>query len=350
MVNKIKIGNYEIGNGNKPFIIAEAGVNHNGKISEAIKLAKKAKQIGAHCIKFQTFKTEDLLLPNTQRAKYQKKNTRSSSSQNLMLKKLEFNDNDFKKIFEYCKKIGIEFMSTPYSLKDVDFLDKLGVNAFKLSSMHLSEPYFIKYVLKKNKPLILSTGMSSLKDINYILDCIKNEKNQKIILLHCTTDYPTKIDDINLLGINSLKNEFNYLVGLSDHSKDNMASIMSIALGSSVIEKHFTLDKKNPGPDHSSSLDPKEFSKLIDDINKATKTLGSSVIKLTDSEKINSKIMKRSIVVSHDIVKGKKITKNDIICKRPAGGLEPKYFEKLIGKKIKKNLKKNSYIYMKDVI
>ena len=148
-MKKLKIGNHKIAEGLKPFVIAEAGVNHNGYLDEAFKLAKKAKEVGADCIKFQTFKTDDLLIPNTKKANYQKKNTKNSSSQNLMLKKLEFTHSQFQKLFEYCKKIDIEFMSTPYSFEDVDFLDQLGVNAFKLSSMHLSEPFFIKYVLKK---------------------------------------------------------------------------------------------------------------------------------------------------------------------------------------------------------
>ena len=348
-MKKLKIGNHKIAEGLKPFVIAEAGVNHNGYLDEAFKLAKKAKEVGADCIKFQTFKTDDLLIPNTKKANYQKKNTKNSSSQNLMLKKLEFTHSQFQKLFEYCKKIDIEFMSTPYSFEDVDFLDQLGVNAFKLSSMHLSEPFFIKYVLKKNKPVIISTGMSNFIDIKYAMEYVRNQKNKKIILLHCTTDYPTSNEDVNLLSIKALKKNFDKLIGFSDHSNNNLSSIMSVALGACVIEKHFTLNKKDKGPDHNSSLDPKDFAKLIVDIKDSITVLGSSKLQLTKSEKSNSKVMKRSIVAKNDLLQGIKISINDIAFKRPMGGLEPRYLDDLLGKRLNKDLKKNSYILFKDV-
>ena len=191
--------------------------------------------------------------------------------------------------------------------------------------------------------------MSNFIDIKYAMEYVRNQKNKKIILLHCTTDYPTSNEDVNLLSIKALKKNFDKLIGFSDHSNNNLSSIMSVALGACVIEKHFTLNKKDKGPDHNSSLDPKDFAKLIVDIKDSITVLGSSKLQLTKSEKSNSKVMKRSIVAKNDLLQGIKISINDIAFKRPMGGLEPRYLDDLLGKRLNKDLKKNSYILFKDV-
>jgi N,N'-diacetyllegionaminate synthase len=233
---KFKIGSSLIGENNKAFIIAEIGVNHNGEYSLAKKLIDQAILCGADCVKFQTFTAGNVVTKNTELAKYQIKNKVKEKNQFDMLKNLELSKNDFKKLFLYCKKRKIEFLSTPVSFQDVNFLDKLGVNSFKLASMHASEPEFIRYVASKNKPLIASTGMCTSSEVKEMAKIIKKTKNKKVCIMQCTSNYPSIIEDSNINVLKEYK-KFGFVLGYSDHTTSDISAITALALGAKVFEK-----------------------------------------------------------------------------------------------------------------
>ena len=328
----------------KTYIIAEAGVNHNGNLDLAIKLIDKAKEAGADCIKFQTFKTESLILKTAPKADYQLKTTDAEESQFNMLKKLELSYENFSYLNQYCKKIKIDFMSTPYSFEDIDFLNNLGVNSFKIASGQLTEIPFLKYVAKTNKKIILSTGMSDLSQIYDATEVIKANSNGKLIVLQCTTNYPSNIEDSNLNCMRTIREACEVEVGYSDHVIGNHACFAAVALGATVIEKHFTLDKSMPGPDHSCSSNPEELKDLIYGIREIEKSLGSKSKKPTKIEIINAKGMKRSLVTKVNIKKGEKITEEHITFKRPSGGLDVNYYDLILNKTAKTDILKDTQL------
>lgn len=328
----------------KTYIIAEAGVNHNGNLDLAIKLIDKAKEAGADCIKFQTFKTESLILKTAPKADYQLKTTDAEESQFNMLKKLELSYENFSYLNQYCKKIKIDFMSTPYSFEDIDFLNNLGVNSFKIASGQLTEIPFLKYVAKTNKKIILSTGMSDLSQIYNATEVIKANSNGKLIVLQCTTNYPSNIEDSNLNCMRTIREACEVEVGYSDHVIGNHACFAAVALGATVIEKHFTLDKSMPGPDHSCSSNPEELKDLINGIREIEKSLGSKSKKPTKIEIINAKGMKRSLVTKVNIKKGEKITEEHITFKRPSGGLDVNYYDLILNKTAKTDILKDTQL------
>jgi len=328
----------------KTYIIAEAGVNHNGNLDLAIKLIDEAKEAGADCIKFQTFKTESLILKTAPKADYQLKTTDAEESQFNMLKKLELSYENFSYLNQYCKKIKIDFMSTPYSFEDIDFLNNLGVNSFKIASGQLTEIPFLKYVAKTNKKIILSTGMSDLSQIYNATEVIKANSSGKLIVLQCTTNYPSNIEDSNLNCMRTIREACEVEVGYSDHVIGNHACFAAVALGATVIEKHFTLDKSMPGPDHSCSSNPEELKDLIYGIREIEKSLGSKSKKPTKIEIINAKGMKRSLVTKVNIKKGEKITEEHITFKRPSGGLDVNYYDLILNKTAKTDILKDTQL------
>ena len=344
---KIKIDNYLISENRPCFIIAEAGVNHNGSLIKAFKLVDEAIKVGANSVKFQTFSAKNLVFKNSPKANYQLKTTKKSENQFSMLKNLELNHEEQYKLFNYCKKKKIIFLSTPYNFEDVEFLIKLKTSAFKLASMHMAEPYFIKQVAKLGKPCILSTGMANLGEIKKTFQEIKKTKNRNIALLQCTTDYPAASKEINLNVIKTLKKNFKCIVGFSDHTSGNTASISSIPLGAKVIEKHFTLSNNLSGPDHKTSLNPKDFKKFVSKIRESEVLLGTDQKLPTISEKKNLFAMRRSIVTKKEIKKGEKIKENYLTYKRPLAGIKPIYLKKILGKKVKKTLKKDTILKWK---
>ncbi len=348
-MHSFKIGNKEIGYKKPVFIIAEAGVNHNGNIELAKELVVKAKESGADCVKFQTFKAEDVVTKNAPKAKYQLKTTDPEESQINMLKSLQLPLDSYKDLIEFCNNEKIIFLSTPYNINDVDFLDKIGAPAFKLASMHTIEPYMIEYTASKQKPVILSTGMATLSEVDEAVSAFKRINFQDFALLQCTTNYPASIEDANLRVIDSLKQTFNTTVGYSDHTQDDIACIASVALGAKIIEKHFTLDKSMEGPDQSSSCDPEEFSKLVKNIRKVEKSLGSYYKKPSKIELQNLIGMRRSIVSDVKIPSGSIITKDMVSFKRPSGGLMPKYINDVIGMKTRRDIPEDTQIMWKDL-
>ena len=349
MSKTLSIGDRLIGPEHLVFIIAEGGVNHNGDMELAKKLVRKAKECGADCVKFQTFKAERVASEKAPKANYQLQNTNPEESQIDMLKKLELPPEGYKELIRYCKEQDIIFLSTPYNMEDVDLLSTLGVPAFKLASIHVAEPYFVKYTAKKGKPIILSTGMATLAEVDEALRTIREAGNENAILLQCTTNYPSRVEDANLLAMVTMRDVFDVLVGYSDHTQDDTACIASVALGAKVIEKHFTLDKKLPGPDHLSSADPSEFTRLVRNIRNAEKALGSSIKYPSEIEKKNAVGMRRSIVARHSISKGTVITEEMLTFKRPGNGLPPSHMPEIVGQVTKQLIKEDTLIEMSDL-
>ena len=345
----ISIGGQMIGPGHPTFIIAEAGVNHNGNLGTAIELVKEAKRCNADCVKFQTFKADQVAVSNAPKASYQLKTTDPNESQVEMLKNLELPSEGYRKLIQFSKEQGIILISTPYNEDDIDFLDELGIQAFKLASMHAVEPNIIKHVAKKGKPLILSTGMATLSELEEAVNTFREVGNNQLVLLQCTTNYPSRLEDANLLAMETMRDAFDIMVGYSDHTQNDTACIASVALGATVIEKHFTLDKKLSGPDQSTSYEPEEFSRLVEGIRNAEKVLGSASKEPCEVEKINALGMRRSIVSNKDISAGTKIVKTMLAFKRPATGLSPKFYDYVVGKKTKKEILADSQIKLSDL-
>lgn len=329
------------------FIIAEAGVNHDGSLKKALKLINVAASAGANAVKFQTFKAEDLATKSAPKADYQIKNSsKKKESQYEMLKKLEFSKKMHKACIKRCKEKKILFISSAFDIKNLFFLKKLNINIFKVPSGEINNIPYLETLGKFNKKIILSTGMSNIGEIKLAINTlIKNgTKRSKISLLQCTSAYPAPPEEINLRTILTLKKKFKLVVGLSDHSTGVIASSAAVTLGAKIIEKHLTLNKNLKGPDHKASLDPKEFKNMVNNIRIAEKMLGSFIKKITKSEKKNIKIVRKSIVALKNISKNERFGKSNITCKRPGTGIKPKFFKKILGKKSKKNFKKDELI------
>ncbi len=342
MVKDFQISSKKISSKMTPFLIAEIGVNHDGSLKKAKKMIDVAKIAGADCVKFQTYNPFNLVSLDAKKAPYQMKNTKKKNeSQFQMLKKLRLSYSDHKELIEYCKKKNILFLSTPYNFDDVELLHKLKVPAFKLASMHLSEPAFIEYVAKKNKPVIISTGMSEFREIKTAVKILKKYLKNKFIIMQCTTNYPAEYIEANIKVITKFKDYFNCHVGFSDHTLNSVSAIAATSLGAVAIEKHFTLNKNLKGPDHKCSLSPMELSKFISDIKCAKVCLGKKEKTLSSGEKKNEKFMKRSIFSKKLIKKGQKISIFDLEFKRPASGISSSKVNQIVGKVAKKNIPAN---------
>lgn len=346
---KIKIGDKLIGKDNPCFIIAEAGVNHNGKLELAKKLVDVAKEAGVDAVKFQTFKTANLTTERAELTEYQERNIGKKESQLKMLKRLELSYENFKKLKKYCDKKKIIFLSTPHSKDAIDFLEPL-IPAYKIGAGDLTNLPFLEKIARKKKPIILSTGMATLTEVEGAVRTIKKAGNNKIILVHCTTNYPCPLKEVNLRAMLTLKKELGLPVGYSDHTLGVVVPIMAVALGAEVLEKHFTVDKSLPGPDHSLSLDSKELKEMVEIIRKTEIALGTDIKKPNKSEEKIKKIIRKSIIAKTGISKMTTITKNMLIIKRPGIGIEPKYLNKVIGKRAKKDIKKDTLIKFQDLI
>jgi len=333
----------------KTYIIAEAGVNHNGDLKIARKLIEEAKNAGADCVKFQTFKAENLVTKNAPKANYQLKVTDNNESQFDMLKSLELNYDDHIKLIEHCKKLDIDFMSTPYSFEDVDFLMKLNVDSFKIASAQLTELPFLEYVSKNQKPIYLSTGMSNMFEVNAAIEIITKNSKSDLIVFQCTTNYPSDISEANINVIDSFKSIPNIKVGYSDHVVNNFACFAAVAKGVYAIEKHFTIDKLLPGPDHSCSLNPKQFQDLVYGIRQIEKSLGLFKKVPTKKETENIYGMKRSIVYAKSIKKGTRLSLKHFSFKRPMNGLTPNEVKHFIGKKLNKDVEMDTKVDYSDI-
>jgi N,N'-diacetyllegionaminate synthase len=331
---------------NKTTIIAEAGVNHNGNIKLAKKLIDAASKIGADYIKFQTFKAEDIVTRTAPKAKYQKENFRNKDSQYLMLKKLELSEKDHILLKKYCLKKKIKFLSSPFDINSFNFLKKIGQKIIKIPSGEINNIPFLEHVGKYNMQIILSTGMSFLSEIRTAVRTLikAGTRKNKITVLHCNTEYPSPIKDLNLKAMITIKNKLGVSVGYSDHSEGIVVPLIAVSLGAKIIEKHFTINKNFKGPDHKASLDIIEFEKMVKEIRNTEIILGSETKKPSSSEKKNIKIVRKSIFAKKNILVGNIFSKENICIKRPGNGLQPKFWKKILGKKSKYRFKKDKII------
>lgn len=329
---------------NKVFIIAEAGVNHNGDINIAKKLIDEAKKAGADAIKFQTFKTENLVSKNASKAEYQKNNTKNDESQFEMIKKLELDYDTHKILIEYCKNKNIKFLSAPFDVDSIDMLYELGVDIFKIPSGEINNLPYLEKISKMDKKIILSTGMSDLGEIEDALNILSTNVENDIVVLHCNTEYPTPMEDVNLSAMKTIENAFKVPVGYSDHTLGIEIPIAAVAMGAVVIEKHFTLDKNMDGPDHKASLNPEELKNMIDSIRNIEKAIGNGLKKPSKSELKNKNIARKSIVASVEIKKGELFTEKNITIKRPGNGISPMKWYDILGTVANKNYKEDELI------
>lgn len=329
-------------------IIAEAGVNHNGSIDIAKQLVDKAVEAGVDIIKFQTFKAEKLVSKSAKQAEYQKKNigSKSDDSQYNMLKKLELSEEDHQELMAYCKERGIQFFSTAFDLESIDYLHSLNLGLWKIPSGEITNYPYIKKIAQYHEPVILSTGMCEMDDISAAMDvlCKNGVKRSQITILHCNTEYPTPYKDVNLLAMQQIQDEFQVSVGYSDHTKGIEIPIAAVALGASVIEKHFTLDRNMEGPDHKASLEPDELKAMVSAIRHIEQALGDGHKQISESERKNIAIARKSIVAACPIKKGEMLTEQNLTVKRPGTGISPMRWEEVIGTKAIKDFNEEDFI------
>ncbi|MEG0978174.1 MAG: N-acetylneuraminate synthase [Bacilli bacterium] len=324
-------------------IIAEAGVNHNGKLSLAYELVDKAVESGVDIIKFQTYITKNDTVKNCIKADYQLSDD-NNDNQFEMIKKLELSFNDFIKIKKYCEQKGITFLSSPFDLDSIDFLNELNPVFWKVASSEITNYPFLKRIAITNKPVVVSTGMATLDEISDALNVLKTYGTSEISLLHCNTEYPTPMEDVNLLAMLQLKEIFNCNVGYSDHTLGIEVPIAAVTLGAEIIEKHFTLDNNMEGPDHKASLNPTELKNMVKSIRNIENALGSGIKKPSKSEIKNKIAARKSIVANCKIRKGEIFTENNIAAKRPGGGISPMEWNTVIGKKANRNYDEDEMI------
>jgi N,N'-diacetyllegionaminate synthase len=331
-------------------IIAEAGVNHNGDLTTAMRMVEAAARAGVNAVKFQTYKSENVVTRDAGMAKYQIKNLAKKTSQYDMIKPLELKFKDFDLLKKKAEKEGIHFLSTPFDVESADYLDGLGIKAFKVSSTDVDNLPFLKYLARKGKPMLMSTGMSTMAQVKRAIDVIRKAGNDDITLLQCTTDYPTSPEDVNLRVIETYRKAFKLPVGLSDHSLGTAAPVAAVALGAVVVEKHFTLDRNMTGPDHFASLTPGELQEMVKNIRFVEKALGDGVKRLTKNEMATSKQARRSIVAARRIHKGERITEEMLTFKRPGTGLSPSLIDSVLGTKAKKDIRADSLLSLGDLV
>lgn len=317
----------------KVFIIAEAGVNHNGSIELAKKLIDVASESGADAVKFQTFKAEKLVSKNAQKADYQKQTTSKTESQFDMIKKLELDLETHKELISYCKTKNIMFLSTPFDNDSIELLNDLGLEIFKIPSGEITNLPYLRHIGKLNKKVILSTGMTNIGEIEDTLDVLieAGTKKENITVLHANTMYPTPMEDVNLKAMVTIGNTFDVAYGYSDHTLGIEVDIAAVAMGACCIEKHFTLDCTMKGPDHKASLEPEELKAMVKAIRNIELALGSSIKKPSKSEIPNMQIARKSIVAKIDIKKGDKLSEENITIKRPGSGINPMRWDEIVG-------------------
>lgn len=351
-MHDLKIGNLIINQTcRKVFIIAEVGVNHNSRLDLALRLVDAAADAGADGVKFQTFRADEVVTQKGKMASYQQKNIGKKVSQREMLKSLELPEEFYSRIIQRCREKNILFMSTPHGGKSsVDFLESLGIKAYKIGSGDLTNYILLNKVAKTNKPIILSSGMANLDEAKGAIQFIRSKGNDQIAMLHCTTNYPCPPEEVNLLAMKTMMEQLDVPVGFSDHTQGNQSAIMAAVLGMAIYECHFTLDKTLPGPDHIASAEPDELKSKITAIRAVPIILGSTE-KAPNLSEVESmvKLVRRSIVVTKDLPKGHKICEDDLEAKRPGDGTSPVQYEKFLGKQLKVSLKKDHQITEGDI-
>lgn len=333
----------------KTLIIAEAGVNHNGDIHLAKQLVDVAVEAGVDYVKFQTFKAEKLVTKSAERAAYQEVNTGDNDSQFMMLKKLELTDDMHIQLIAYCQQKNIKFLSTAFDLDSMDYLVSLGITLAKIPSGEITNLPYLRKVAQLFPDIILSTGMADMAEVKTAYQVLveNGAKPENIIILHCNTEYPTPMQDVNLLAMNHIQRELNVKVGYSDHTKGIEVPIAAVALGACVIEKHYTLDRTLPGPDHAASLEPKELIAMVSAIRHIEKAIsGNGIKEPSPSELKNKPIVRKSIVAINDIQKGEVFSEQNIGVKRPGTGISPMLWDEVIGKTAERDYKNDELIQL----
>jgi len=334
------------------FIVAEAGVNHNGEISIARRLIDAAHESGADAIKFQTFRAERLVTRSAAMARYQAENSRGSESQYSMLKRLELSALEQGELYEYCSRKGIKFMSTPFDEESADMLESLGMEIFKVPSGELTNKGLLQHIARKGKPIFLSTGMSSLYEVDRALSWIRDaaeEGGPRVTLLHCVSNYPSRMEDVNLAAIRSMAAAFGMAVGYSDHTLGTEVAIAASAMGAKVIEKHFTLDRHMRGPDHKASLEPKDFGRMTSAIRNVELAMGDGIKKMTPGEREIQASTRRSVVTARPIAKYEVLKPEDLVIKRPGTGIAPEFLDVVAGMRLKRDLEADSVLKWEDL-
>ena len=334
----------------KVIIIAEAGVNHNGDFNNALKLIEAAAKAGADYVKFQTFKADKLVSKEAELANYQKTNS-DSDTQYQMLKKLEMPDDWYLKLIKHSLDNGIKFLSTGFDEESIDFLENYNVDFYKIPSGEITNKPLLTHIAKKKKPIVISTGMATMIDINNAIQVFLDNQipRDKITILHCNTEYPTPMIDVNLSAMNTIKNEFNVNVGYSDHTIGIEVPIAAVALGAKIIEKHFTIDKNMEGPDHKASLDPTELSLMVKSIRNISKAIGTGYKTPSQSEIKNLSIARKSIHIKNNVNMGDVVVMEDLIMLRPGDGISPMDVDTVLNKKYNTNLLSGHKLTLKDL-
>lgn len=332
-MQRVKLGHLVIGEESPCFIIAEAGVNHNGDVELAKRLVEEAKACGADAVKFQTFTTESVITLEAPKARYQQQTTDPTESQTEMLRKLQLSYEDFRQLKAYADKVGVLFFSTPHDASDIEFLVSMEVPVLKVSSMDIVNVPLLEEIGCRKVPVILSTGMATLSEVERALDTLRDAGCPGVVLLHCVTNYPIRDEEANLRVIDTLARAFGVVVGFSDHSVGIAVTLAAVALGAKVIEKHFTLDCSLPGPDHTVSLEPSAFAQMVTDIRRVEKAMGSGIKRPLPVELENRKAMRRSLVAATEIPAGAILTREHLTLKRPGTGLGAEFIPLLIGRR-----------------
>ena len=325
------------------YIIAEAGVNHNGSFEMACQLVDAAKEAGVDCVKFQTFDSSALVSKNAKKAKYQQ-GTTGDGFQIDMLRKLELSYDEFIKIKEYCDKVGICFLSTPFDQASIEFLDSIDMPFWKIPSGEVTNLPYLRSIAQTHKPVVMSTGMCNISEIKDAIDVLTNYGVGSIKLLHCNTEYPTPYEDVNLKAMNTLKDIFGYEVGYSDHTKGIEVPIAAVAMGATIIEKHFTLDNNLEGPDHKASLEPHEMEMMVKGIRNIEKAIGSGDKTPSPSEIKNISVARKSVVACKNIKCGEVFTEENLTVKRPGTGISPMRWFDVVGKVAKRDFEEDELI------
>ncbi|MHB8108790.1 MAG: N-acetylneuraminate synthase [Syntrophorhabdaceae bacterium] len=331
----------------KVFVIAEAGVNHNGSLEMAVQMVDKAVAAGADAVKFQTFKAENVVTAAAPKAVYQKESTGADGSQLEMIRDLELDETAHTSLHQYCRYKGIQFLSSPFDLESVDLLNRLGLEIFKIPSGEITNLPYLRKLGALKRRLILATGMANLGEIEDALDVLAESGTPlgSITVLHCTTEYPTLFEDVNLKAMITIRNAFpGITVGYSDHTVGIEVPIAAVALGATVIEKHFTLDRHLPGPDHRASLEPLELTAMISGIRNIEKALGTGIKKPSPAELRNRPVVRKSIIAALPVNKGETFTEMNLTVKRPGTGINPMRWDEMISRKAEKDYKKDEII------
>jgi N-acetylneuraminate synthase len=338
MSRNFKIDNHVIGANSNCFVIAEIGVNHNGKLKMAHELIDAAVNSGANAVKFQTFIAEQLASTVAPKADYQKNLTNSEETQLEMLRSFELSQKDHAELMSHCKEVGIIFLSTPFDETAADMLDDLGVSAFKIGSGDMTNLPLLRHVTKKGKPLLLSTGMSTLDEVIISVKAIEESQAVPLALLHCVSCYPAKPEECNLSVMHTLREKFNVAVGFSDHTLGSSISLAAVALGANVLEKHLTLDRNQEGPDHFSSILPVEFKIMVKSVRDIENSIGDGFKMPVDAELETAAVARKSLVASRNLEQGTILQATDIKILRPGTGLSPSMLEEVIGKTLSKSV------------